>query len=153
MSTLDCPHSFISTDIPLMCVCVCGRTKNESIHISTPLTRGETDRPHAFEPATACDLCLKSRDDPIHTISRDPHEPGAEVEPAALKKQEGGDHYKAMKIQPIEYIHANGIGYIEGNVIKYVSRWRSKGGIEDLKKAKHYVELLMELELRETGIN
>lgn len=64
----------------------------------------------------------------------------------ALEKQEGGMHYKSLAIQPVEYIHANGVGYFEGNVIKYVTRWKSKGGIEDLKKAKHYIELLIELE-------
>ena len=52
-----------------------------------------------------------------------------------LDTQEGGTHYKDMKIQPAEFIHANNIGYFEGNVIKYVSRWRNKNGIEDLKKA------------------
>jgi hypothetical protein len=64
----------------------------------------------------------------------------------ALHKQEGGAHYKSLAIQPVEYIHANGVGYFEGNVIKYVTRWKSKGGLEDLKKAKHYIELLIELE-------
>lgn len=66
----------------------------------------------------------------------------------ALAKQEGGSHYKALAIQPIEYIHANGIGFFEGNVIKYVTRWRAKAGVEDLRKAKHYIELLIELESR-----
>lgn len=64
----------------------------------------------------------------------------------ALAHQEGGGHYKDMAIQPVEYIHKNGLGYFEGNVIKYVSRWRAKGGIEDLKKARHYIDLLIELE-------
>jgi hypothetical protein len=64
----------------------------------------------------------------------------------ALEKQVAGDHYKGMKIQPVEYIHANNIPFLEGNVIKYVSRWRSKNGIADLEKAKHYIELLIELE-------
>lgn len=64
----------------------------------------------------------------------------------ALNRQEGGNHYKAMKIQPFEYIHANGIGFAEGCVIKYVSRWKSKNGIEDLKKAIHFLELLIEAE-------
>lgn len=64
----------------------------------------------------------------------------------ALTKQEGGSHYKDLAIQPVEYIHANGIGFFEGNVIKYVTRWRSKAGVEDLRKAKHYIELLIELE-------
>jgi len=69
------------------------------------------------------------------------------VNDTALAKQEGGDHYKKLAIQPVVYIHANGIGYFEGNVIKYVTRWRDKGGIADLHKAKHYIELLVELEL------
>lgn len=68
-------------------------------------------------------------------------------EPAsALDVQVDGGHYKGMTIQPVEYIHANKLGYFEGNVIKYVSRWRSKGGVKDLEKAKHYIDLLIELE-------
>lgn len=66
----------------------------------------------------------------------------------ALDKQVAGDHYKNLAIQPVEFIHANSIGYFEGNVIKYVSRWRQKNGIADLEKAKHYIELLIELENR-----
>lgn len=65
---------------------------------------------------------------------------------SALSVQVSGNHYKDLKIQPVEYIHANNIGYFEGNVIKYVSRWRAKNGIKDLEKAKHYLELLIELE-------
>ena len=64
----------------------------------------------------------------------------------ALARQEGGQHYKDMAIQPFEYIHANGIGFAEGCVIKYVSRWRAKGGVEDLKKARHFLDLLIEAE-------
>jgi hypothetical protein len=59
--------------------------------------------------------------------------------------QEGGRHYKQMAIQTWDYIIANGIGYMEGNVIKYVSRWKDKGGIEDLKKARHYLDKLIEV--------
>lgn len=69
----------------------------------------------------------------------------------ALDKQVAGDHYKDQAIQPVEYIHANAIGYFEGNVIKYVTRWRKKNGIADLEKAKHYIELLIELETRDAG--
>jgi hypothetical protein len=64
----------------------------------------------------------------------------------ALSKQVAGNHYKDMPIQPVEFIHANALGYFEGNVVKYISRWRKKGGMADLEKAKHYVELLIELE-------
>jgi hypothetical protein len=65
---------------------------------------------------------------------------------SALEKQEGGQHYKGYAIQPIEFIHANNVPYCEANVIKYVMRHREKNGVEDLRKAKHYIELLIELE-------
>ena len=64
----------------------------------------------------------------------------------SLKTQVGGDHYSSMAIQPIEYIYLNGIGFPEGSIIKYVSRWRKKNGIEDLKKARHILDLLIEME-------
>lgn len=63
-----------------------------------------------------------------------------------LEVQVDGSHYKDLKIQPIEYIHANNIPFPEGSVIKYVTRWRSKNGLKDLQKAKHFIELLIELE-------
>jgi hypothetical protein len=59
------------------------------------------------------------------------------------RRQVGGDHYQ-MAIQPIDYITKNQLGYIEGNIIKYVSRYKNKNGIEDLKKAQHYLEMLIE---------
>lgn len=58
-------------------------------------------------------------------------------------KQVGGNHYEKMKISPLEYIQKNNLGFCEGNIIKYVSRWEDKGGIEDLKKAKHYINILI----------
>lgn len=63
-----------------------------------------------------------------------------------LKVQVGGDHYKKLPIQPIQFIHANSIPFMEGNVIKYVSRWRDKGGLADLEKARHYLDLLIDME-------
>jgi hypothetical protein len=62
----------------------------------------------------------------------------------SLKKQIGGNHYKKYKIQPIEFILKNNIGFCEGNIIKYVLRFKEKGGIADLEKAKHYIELLID---------
>lgn len=62
----------------------------------------------------------------------------------ANQKQVGGEHYKKT-IQPWDYIAANNIGFFEGNIIKYVSRYKEKGGIEDLKKAQHYLEKLIEI--------
>jgi hypothetical protein len=66
--------------------------------------------------------------------------------PKALDVQVGGSHYKNLKIQPVEYIHANQLPYIEGNIVKYITRWRDKNGIKDLEKIKHYIDLLIELE-------
>lgn len=65
---------------------------------------------------------------------------------SALKEQAGGNHYKHLAIQPVEYIHKNGLGFIEGSVVKYVTRWRNKNGLEDLKKARHFIDLLIEME-------
>lgn len=67
-------------------------------------------------------------------------------EPSQLSFQFGGDHYKKQAIQPIEYIMANGLGYCEGNVVKYITRYPDKGGVEDLKKARHYIDFLIEKE-------
>ena len=65
---------------------------------------------------------------------------------SALEQQVGGGHYKEYEIQPVEFIHRNGIGFCEGNAIKYLVRWKHKGGRQDLLKAKHYIELLLEME-------
>ena len=65
---------------------------------------------------------------------------------SALESQVAGGHYKDMKIQVVEFIHANGIGYLEGNAIKYLCRWRKKNGVQDLEKAIHYIQLLIQLE-------
>ncbi|GAH18461.1 unnamed protein product, partial [marine sediment metagenome] len=61
----------------------------------------------------------------------------------AIERQEGGDHYRKMNIQPVEYAHANGLGFLEGSVVKYVSRFRDKGGRQDLEKARHFLDLLI----------
>lgn len=68
------------------------------------------------------------------------------TEQKLLNAQVGGDHYTQMVIQPWEYISKNGLGYAEGNVVKYVSRWRNKNGIEDLKKARQYIDMLIAFE-------
>jgi hypothetical protein len=60
--------------------------------------------------------------------------------------QVGGTHYEKMKIQPVEYIHANGLDFFEGNVIKYVSRHRQKKGAEDIRKAIHYCKMILEMD-------
>lgn len=64
---------------------------------------------------------------------------------SSLKIQRGGSHYKNQKIQPIEYITANNLGFIEGCIVKYITRHKNKGGVEDIDKIIHYCELLKEL--------
>ncbi len=64
---------------------------------------------------------------------------------SANDEQVAGNHYKGKAIQPWDYIVGNDIGYLEGNVIKYVSRWKEKGGVQDLLKARHYLDKLIEL--------
>lgn len=64
----------------------------------------------------------------------------------ATEVQEGGNHYKGYEIQPIDFIHKNELNFIQGNVIKYLLRYKEKNGLQDLKKAKHYIDLLIEYE-------
>jgi hypothetical protein len=63
---------------------------------------------------------------------------------SALHMQHGGRHYKDLAIQPVEYALANVLPFCEGCVVKYVTRWRSKGGIDDLRKARHFLQFLIE---------
>ena len=64
----------------------------------------------------------------------------------AIDKQIGGNHYKKYSVQPVEYAMANNLNYCQANAVKYVTRYKDKGGVEDLRKAIHNIELLIELE-------
>jgi hypothetical protein len=68
---------------------------------------------------------------------------------SALDKQVSGDHYKDKGIQPIVYIYENNLGFCEGNVVKYVTRHKEKNGAADIRKAIHYLELLLELQYQD----
>ena len=68
---------------------------------------------------------------------------------SALDTQAGGSHYKDRKIQPIEFIHANGLDFFQGNIIKYATRHKAKNGAEDLRKVIHYAQLALELQYGE----
>ena len=63
---------------------------------------------------------------------------------SAYKKQVGGKHYLKYKIQPSEFVIENKLLYPEGNVIKYILRHQNKGGKEDLEKAKHFIDMIIE---------
>lgn len=69
---------------------------------------------------------------------------------SALDQQEGGTHYKKFAIEPTEYNQKNNLGWCEGNVVKYVTRHNFKGGVEDLKKARHYIDSLIEMQYKST---
>lgn len=73
-------------------------------------------------------------------------EPSEGKDASTLDTQVGGDHYSKLAIQPVEYITKNKLSYLEGNVIKYLTRHRFKGGKEDLLKAQHYIEMILEME-------
>jgi hypothetical protein len=68
----------------------------------------------------------------------------AEINP--ITQEIGGSHYKGFAIEPIQFILANGLGFCEGNVVKYICRYKRKNGVEDLKKARHYIDFLIERE-------
>lgn len=68
----------------------------------------------------------------------------------ALMKQVGGNHYASMAIQPVEFIVANNLTFLEGNVVKYISRHHAKNGADDVRKAIHYCELILRTVYHET---
>lgn len=80
---------------------------------------------------------------------RGPGRRRADLPLPALAHQEGGQHYKKLAIQPVEYIHKNELSFLAGNVVKYITRHRDKQGAEDVRKALHYCQLILELEYGE----
>jgi hypothetical protein len=81
---------------------------------------------------------------PLVYKARNGYKAGAAA-PAANKEQFGGSHYKTLSIQPWDYIIQNNLGFLEGNVIKYITRWKDKEGVQDLKKARHFLDKLIEV--------
>lgn len=94
------------------------------------------------QPNKACNSCQKGY---TNWIPVEQPKPSLKT---ALQRQEGGQHYKSKAIQPIVYIHANNLGFCEGNVVKYITRHKEKNGAEDIRKVIHYCELLLELEYK-----
>ena len=75
-----------------------------------------------------------------------PQPPHESAQVGANARQEGGTHYKRFRFETWDVILDWGLGYLDGNAVKYLSRWRLKGGVEDLKKARHYIDKLIETE-------
>ena len=123
---------------------------------TSPAWKGDVDEPHAPTAAELEDLYRDVVVDGVAIGKVHWPEPGGVREAdlmqatanamlqSAFEKQVGGSHYKDMAIQPVEYILANKLGFVEGAVVKYVSRWPAKGGVQDLKKARHLLDLLIE---------
>lgn len=66
----------------------------------------------------------------------------------SLETQIGGDHYKSLPIQPVEYILANQLGWCEGNIVKYVTRHKQKGERKDIEKVIHYAQMILDTEYK-----
>jgi|TARA_R100001443_G_scaffold19604_2_gene31354 hypothetical protein len=89
---------------------------------------------------------MESRDNYILRRLKEDREQVEVVEKEALDKQVGGSHYKDCAIQPVEYIYSNGLDFLEGNVVKYITRHRTKGdGEEDIRKVIHYAQMILEM--------
>mgnify|MGYP006101782191 CR=1 FL=1 len=115
-----------------------------------------TDEPANLVSVARVSMRAKKKNKPVNVVYQKKTTPsivavsGPEEEEAfkqleANSLQVGGSHYRDKTIQPWDYIASNNIGYLEGNIVKYVSRWQAKGGLEDLKKAQHYLTKLIEV--------
>jgi len=98
----------------------------------------DTEKPVELKRSTDYELVIDDR--------------GPEWSPKPLDRQEGGSHYKQYAIQPAEFIQKNGLGWCEGNVVKYVCRHQWKNGKEDLLKAKHYIDMLLQMQYEDDGV-
>lgn len=87
----------------------------------------------------------------IPTMGYAPDFKDKETFKGVLEQQYGGIHYKDLAIQPVEYAYKNKLDFFQGNVVKYITRFRDKNGLEDLKKAKHFIDLLIQFEYGEEG--
>lgn len=110
--------------------------RQPSIVTSVPLPQYAQDILDEFKPPYAGITFAEAQD------ARNAQLAEASSPPQPLERQVGGNHYQRFGIQPIEYILANGLDFCQGNVVKLVTRYRDKGGIEDLDKAIHYLEFL-----------
>lgn len=98
-------------------------------------------------PHDRCERCHEEIDAAMKTPAPATDRPDSATTGArnALETQVGGSHYRQGGIQPVEYIESNNLGFCEGNVVKYVTRHKYKDGRKDLEKAKHYIDLLIEM--------
>jgi hypothetical protein len=94
---------------------------------------------HLLRPYAQCPWCHKAKLQ--KAIPK-----AAPTAPSAMTEQEGGTHYKDLTIQPVEFCQRNKLGYCESCAVKYVTRHKQKNGAEDIRKAIHFLQLLLEIE-------
>ena len=114
------------------------------IHTPTPIKNSDLDSADSKLPTNSY-----IKEEIERSIGRI-YDTNTGIKDSPLNTQIGGDHYKKLKIQPIEYIQANSLGFEEGCIIKYITRWKEKGGIKDLEKIKHFVDLMIAFVQKET---
>lgn len=100
-------------------------------------------------PHDQCGRCHEEMEAALETPTTDRPTSGTTGARNALETQVGGDHYTKLAIQPMQYSMANGLNALQHTIVKYVTRYKDKGGIEDLRKAAHCVELLIQFEMDE----
>lgn len=106
--------------------------------------------PHVAPGGETCGYCKSQREEIARKLAAEldakaaasPYHAPASA--SAFDAQVGGDHYRKLAIQPAEYAIRNDLGWAEGTAIAYLSRWRDKGGLEDLHKARHVIDMLIE---------
>lgn len=113
-----------------------------------PAERVPLDYPPGWGPSQEVQTMLAqmSPDNHVKALQTCPMVPPIS---SALSTQPGGDHYRKHAIQPVEYIVANGIGFLPANIIKYATRYKDKGGAADIRKIIHYAQLILEFEYKE----
>ena len=134
-------------------------------HLASPATKQLQNSSIPGQPQSNSFICgwnaatayYKTRKDELAAVPVCEEHPAdvsnmtGEASPSSLDEQVGGDHYRKMAIQPIEYIVKNRLGFIEGNIVKYATRHRDKNGAEDVRKIIHYARMLLEMEYGEKG--
>lgn len=114
------------------------------------MTKADKIRRYLAKGMKAADIVRKLDCNPseVYRLTKSSKKPAPKVAQQTVNDiQIGGDHYKKYgTLQPWDVIGGWGLGFLDGNVVKYVARFRSKGGIEDLQKAKHYLDKLIEVE-------
>lgn len=120
-------------------------TENSKVYVMAPEKEAHSCNGCALRNSEACGTVIPDFFCNAHKVIW-VEKPEAQTDKAVNDIQIGGGHYKERAIQPWDYIAANGLDFFQGNVVKYVTRFREKNGVQDLQKARHYIDKLIEIE-------